>query len=66
MTLTTAYENGNRIAKVYADPVSGYTVEYIINERVVTKTHHTAKVLAEDVASDFVAEAGNTPTFLND
>lgn len=66
MKLETTYENGNRIARVYADPISGYTVEYIMNHKVVSKTHHTAKVLAEDVASDFVAEAGNNPTFLND
>jgi hypothetical protein len=37
-----------------------------MNNTLVSKTHHSAKVLAEDVASDFVAEAGNNPTFLND
>jgi len=66
MKLETTYENGNRIARVYADPISGYTVEYIINQRIVNKTHHISLSLAEDVADDFIAEAGSNPTFLND
>jgi hypothetical protein len=66
MELITSYENGNRSAKVYSDPISGYTVEYIINQRIVNKTHHISLSLAEDVADDFIAEAGSNPTFLND
>ena len=66
MELISTYENGNRIAKVYSDPVSWYTVEYIMNERTVNKTHHISLDLAEDVADDFIAEGGSSPTFLND
>lgn len=65
MELISTYENGNRIAKVYAD-FSGFTVEYIMNDRIIKKTHHIASELAEDVADDFVSEAGGTPTLLNE
>lgn len=66
MELITTYENGNRIAKVYSDPVSGYTVEYIMNDRVINKTHHIALNLAEDIADDFISEGGPNPSLLNE
>ena len=66
MELITTYENGNRIAKVYSDPISGFTVEYIMNDRVINKTHHIALDLAEDVADDFISEGGSSPSLLNE
>ena len=66
MELITTYENGNRIAKVYSDPISGFTVEYIMNDRVINKTHHIALNLAEDVADDFISEGGSSPSLLNE
>ena len=46
MELISTYENGNRIAKVYSDPVSGFTVEYLMNNRIMRKTHHISTELA--------------------
>lgn len=66
MELITTYENGNRTAKVYSDPISGFTVEYIMNDRVINKTHHIALNLAEDVADDFISEGGSSPSLLNE
>lgn len=66
MELITTYENGNRIAKVYSDPISGFTVEYIMNDRVINKTHHVALDLAEDIADDFISEGGSSPSLLNE
>jgi len=65
MELLSTYQNGNRIARVYSD-FSGFTVEYIMNDRVVKKTHHIAMDLAEDIADDFISEAGDNPTLLNE
>lgn len=66
MELIFTYANKNRIAKVYSDPISGYTVEYIMNERTVKKTHHIELDLAECLANDYIAEAGDTKTLLNE
>lgn len=65
MELLSTFSQGNRIAKVYSD-FSGFTVEYIMNDRVVKKTHHIASELAEELASDYIAEAGYDPTLLNE
>lgn len=65
MELLSTYQNGNRIARVYSD-FSGFTVEYIMNDRVIKKTHHIAMDLAEDIADDFISEAGDNPTLLNE
>ena len=66
MELISTYENGNRIAKVYSDPVSGFTVEYLMNNRIMRKTHHISTELANAIAEDFIAEGGDTPTLLNE
>jgi hypothetical protein len=65
MELLSTFSQGNRTAKIYAD-FSGFTVEYIMNERVVKKTHHVAEDLAEDLAEDFISEGGSNPTLLNE
>lgn len=66
MELLTTFQNGNRVAKVYSDPMIGFTVEYIMGNRIVDKTHHTMLDLAEELADDFIAEAGSSPTLLNE
>ena len=65
MELVSSFTQGNRTAKIYSD-FSGYTVEYFINEKVIKKTHHVAMNLAEDIADDFVSEAGSNPSLLNE
>jgi hypothetical protein len=66
MELLTTYQNGNRIAKVYSDPICGFTVEYFMHDRIIKKTHHVMIDLAEELADDFIAEAGSNPTLLNE
>lgn len=65
MELLSTFTQGNRTAKIYAD-FSGFTVEYIMNDRVVKKTHHIAEQLAEELANDYIAEGGSNPTLLNE
>jgi len=65
MNLLTTYKNGNREAKVYLS-LGGYTVEYNIGGKVLNKTHHTTQELAEDVADDFITEAGAQQQLLNE
>ena len=65
MELLSTFTQGNRTARVYSD-FSGFTVEYIMNDRVVNKTHHITVDLAGDLAEDFVSEGGGTPTLLNE
>ena len=66
MTLESEYINGNRTSKVYSDFMTGYIVEYYINGKILRKTHHTQLNLAEELAEDFVDEAGLNPTLLNE
>lgn len=66
MELMSTFKSGKRVAKVYSDPVSGYTVEYVMDDRIVKKTHHIGKDLAESVAIDFIEEGGNSMTLLNE
>lgn len=66
MELMSTFKSGKRTAKVYSDPVSGFTVEYIMDDRIVKKTHHIGKELAESVAIDYIEEGGNSITLLNE
>lgn len=66
MELMSTFKSGKRTAKVYSDPVSGYTVEYIMDNRIVKKTHHIGRDLAESVAVDYIEEGGNSMTLLNE
>ena len=66
MQLINMYSNGDRTARIFVDSISGYVVEYLINDKRINKTYHNEVSLAEAVADDFIAEAGNTPTLLNE
>ena len=66
MELIFTYANKNRVAKVYTDPLTGYVVEYIMNGTIIRKTRHVELQLAESVADDFIAEAGDSPSLLNE
>lgn len=66
MELMSTFKSGKRTAKIYSDPVSGFTVEYIMDDRIVKKTHHIGKDLAESVAIDYIEEGGNSITLLNE
>lgn len=66
MELMSTFRSGKRTAKIYSDPVSGFTVEYIMDDRIIKKTHHIGKDLAESVAIDYIEEGGSSITLLNE
>lgn len=66
MQLISTYQAGNRIARIYYASISGYTVEYSMNDQVVKKTYHQDQDLAECIAEDFINESGSDPQFLSE
>ena len=67
MILESTYENKNRKAFIYSSTYdTTYTVEYMINGRIVNRTHHQTLKLAEQLANDYTDEAGLEPKFLNE
>jgi hypothetical protein len=65
MILESTYENKNRKAFVYASVYdNSFTVEYHMNGRIVNRSHHVSKQLAEDVAEDYIDEAGRDSQLL--
>ena len=67
MILESVYENKNRKAFIYSSSYdSSYVVEYHMNGRIINRSHHTALQLAEDVADDFITEAGPDSQLLNE
>ena len=65
MQLIHTYAAGNREARIYYASISGYSVEYIMNNQSIKKTYHTNEELAEHLAEDFIAE-GVQPSLLNE
>jgi hypothetical protein len=66
MNLLTTLSNSNRTAKIFESYDGTYTVEYFMNNKLIQKTHHMDEYLAEEVADDYIAEAGPNPKLLND
>jgi hypothetical protein len=67
MILESVYENKNRKAFIYkSDYDDTYTVEYHMNGRIINRSHHKSIDLAEDVADDYITEAGADPKLLNE
>jgi hypothetical protein len=67
MILESIYENKNRKAFIYKSAYDdSYTVEYQMNGRIINRSHHTSLTLAEEVADDYVIEAGPDPKLLNE
>lgn len=67
MILESIYENKNRKAYIYASSYDDtYVVEYHMNGKIVNRSHHTTRELAEDVADDYITEAGSNPSLLNE
>jgi hypothetical protein len=66
MQLIHQYSAGNREARIYYASISGYSVEYLMNNQSIKKTYHTNEELAEQLAEDFISEGGSNPTLLNE
>jgi hypothetical protein len=65
MELLHQYSASNRECKIYYASISGYSVEYFMNNKSVGKTYHSNEEIAEKLAEDFIAE-GLSPTLLNE
>jgi hypothetical protein len=67
MILESVYENKNRKAFIYSSSYDdSYVVEYQMNGRIINRSHHANLQLAEDVADDFITEAGTDTQLLNE
>ena len=66
MNLISTYSAGNRECNIYYASISGYSIEYMINEKVIKKTYHVNEETAEQFAEDFISEGGGSPTLLNE
>lgn len=67
MILESVYENKNRKAFIYSSSYDdSYVVEYQMNDRIINRSHHANLQLAEDVADDFITEAGTDTQLLNE
>ena len=67
MILESVYENKNRKAFIYKSEYDlSYVVEYHMNGRIINRSHHNDLQLAEDVADDFITEAGSDSQLLNE